>query len=206
MKKDNAGIKEKLTLRRRALSLVVGPLLVVEAYAGNGAIFSELYHDQETGIALEKDEVKAKHLALQRPAWRVYECDSVGAADAGLLADEPATLIDIDPYGDPWPFISAYLARRRAPGTFVLAVNDGLRRGIKLGVAANYPSVRDAVLEFGADLWDVYLEACRRLLEIKAEQAGCRLLCFEGFYAGFARQMTHYYAVLEMPRRVAGIA
>lgn len=198
MKKDNAGLKEKLALRRAALEETDGPLVCLEAYAGEGVLGSSLYQEAACGVAIEKDERKATKLCRERPAWRVYQADAVGALAAGLSADVPFTFIDIDPYGDPHPAINAVLAPGRLlAGRVVLAVNDGLRQKVKMGGAWQAKSLRDAVRQFGGDLFDTYIEVCRWLIEKRAGEVGYHLTRFRGFYGGHAQQMTHYYAVLE---------
>lgn len=178
--------------------------VVLEAYAGKGKLYDHLYRDFSHGAALEKNEQKAAYLARQRPSWKVYECDSVAATKAGLLADQPFSFIDIDPYGSSWDFIDAYFCTHQAwPERAVLAVNDGLRRNIKLGTAWKIKVLAEAVRTFGSDLYDIYLSVCRWMLEKKAAEVGLTLSGFEGFYAGHAKQMTHYYAVLT-PRSVHG--
>lgn len=198
MKKDNAGILSKKTLRRRALEFMQDTPVILEPYAGEGALFEELYTDAEFGVAIDKDEAKTKLLVEQRPAWRVYQCDSVEAVRHGLAADVPFNYLDADPYRDPWPVIMAFLRRPRARADrLVLAVNDGLRRGLKMGTAWKVRTVRPALVKFGAEvIRDDYISVCRWLMERHALHAGYEIAEFEGFHAGHAQQMTHYYAVL----------
>ena len=202
MKKDNAGFRDKLRLRREALKEVAPDaenrrLVVLEAYAGEGHIGRELYSSASPGVALEKNERKAGRLARERPAWRVYECDSVKALAAGLASDVPFNLVDLDPYGSPWPCVDALFAHgRRMADRLVIAVNDGLRQHVRIGRAWRGHDLHDAVARFGNDLHDVYLEVCRYMMQNKADQAGYDMIGFRGFYAGHTRLMTHYYAVL----------
>lgn len=199
--KDNAGLREKLALRREALAELGENPLVMELYAGTGQIGARLY--EAPGVAIEKDEVKAAVLARRRPAWRVYEADAVKVVELGLARDLSVNFFDIDPYGDPWPAVAAVLSRGDAlPRRFVLAVNDGLRRGVKMGVSWRYKSLAAAVRKFGADLHDEYLAVARWLLARRAGEADLRLARFRGFYGGHARQMTHYYALLEKGPRL----
>ena len=132
MKKDNDGIRAKKTLRRRALDVLGVEPIVIEGYAGEGALYEELYAEAPPGVAIEKDEAKAKFLADQRPTWRVYQGDSVEAIRQGLADDVAFNFVDADPYGDPWPFIMAFLRlpRERAdrPIAYQCAAADPSRR------------------------------------------------------------------------------
>lgn len=204
MKKDNAGFHEKVKLRQRALTNIRDPLSVLEVYAGEGKLGSKLYGEAAFGIGFEKNEKKCQKLSRLRPSWRIYEGDAVGMCAAGvgaLQADESAralTVVDFDPYGDPWPAISALLrGEAKLAPRIVIAVNDGLRQKVKMGGAWASHSLEPVVEKFGADLFEVYLEVCRYLLEENAREGGYSLAGFEGFYGGAMKQMTHYYAVLE---------
>ena len=197
MKKDNAGLQDKLKLRRRALSYVEGDLLPLEVFAGAGTVGRELYREADRGTAFEKDPAKTERLARDRPAWRVYEGDAIVLTAAAAFF--PGTnYVDVDPYGDPHPAIAAvFEAAAHLADHFVLAVNDGLRQYVRMGKAWSGTSLQGIVAQYGTNLWAVYLDVCKRLVTEKAGEASYRLTRFEGFYAGHARQMTHYYAVLQ---------
>jgi len=193
MKRDNKGLKDKLVLRRRALSYAMdGPCL--EAYAGYGLLFEELYRQRfPVGIAFDKNRDKAAHLARSRPEWAVYESDPVPAFSARLHQDVPFSFVDIDPYGACWPLLTSLFHERQAfQDTVVIAVNDGLREHLKWGHGGDF----GVPPEFWGSEYDQYLALCKILIEKKAEQIGYNLLRFEGFYAGYQNQMTHFYATL----------
>lgn len=194
MKKDNAGLAEKVRLRLEALKHLDATPYVLECYAGRGEIGARLYG--ERGIAIEKDEVKAALLARRRPSWAVYEGDCVAALRAGLAAEEPVNFVDVDPYGDPWPAVEAFLSRRESSGPVVVAVNDGLGKTIKMGNSWKIKSLSRAVDHFGSDLWDIYPKVCRWLFGEIATENGYRLEHFAAFRGGASQQMTHYCAVL----------
>lgn len=197
-KSDNKGLREKLRLRREAMARLGVAPLVCETHGGFGVIGGHLYRDLPRGVAIEKDEQKAARLARERPGWRVYEGDSTSALSRGLAGDLPINLLDADPYGDPWPTIRAFLlSERERPQRIVVAVNDGLRRGLRIGAGWRYGSLKDAVLEFGADLHPVYLQVARWMLDQEAARGGYRMEDFRGFYGGHSQGMTHYYGVLE---------
>jgi hypothetical protein len=199
-KKDNSGIKDKIALRKRAIEQIkkhTGDLVVLDAYAGSGKLYERFYRGM-LGVAMDSSEEKCAYLANQRPTWPVYECDAPAAIAAGIASNIPFSIVDIDPYGDPWPCISAFLdSDRQRSETFVLAVNDGLRQSIKMGIAWRVRSMHDAVMEFGTDLNDRYLEICRWMIEKKSHATGYSLVGFEGFYGGHAKQMSHYYALIK---------
>ena len=196
MPKDNAGLPNKVAVRARALERLSDRPIILETHAGEGVVYDRLYR-AACGACLERDETKSYRLATQRPTWRVYQVDAIAALRAGLEADTPFSLVDIDPYGDPWPTIRAYMAAHREfPARFMIAVNDGLRRNIKMGTAWKIASLRDAVRHFGTDIHDQYLAVSRWMLEREANDANLSVARFEGFHAGANKQMTHWLAEL----------
>lgn len=201
VKKDNAGLDEKLRLRRAALeALGVRSPVIVEAYAGLGVIGSRLYVTRSAaGVAIEKDEAKACRLATDRPTWRVYEGDCIRALAAGLAADLEVSLLDLDPYGDPWLAHRAFWEseRKRAPRLAVV-VNDGLGKRTKMGMSWTTGSLRPIVARFGQDIFgDQYLTCCRWAMGRDSAKAGYRLLDFRGFRGGHGGQMSHFYGIFE---------
>lgn len=196
-KKDNAGFREKIALRERALSHVGTALVPLDAYAGAGAVGATLYASASTGSAFEKDPAKCEQLVRQRPSWRVYQGDTIGLLAAGIAC--PGTnYVDLDPYGDPWVAADAlFYGKTDLAPRLVVAVNDGLRQKVKMGGAWSCNSLSSVVRTYGADLYASYLDVCRHLMEQKARERGYALAGFEGFYGGHAKQMTHYYAVLQ---------
>jgi hypothetical protein len=197
-KKDNSTFRLKANLRKKALEYLVDPV-VMETHGGAGKLFDVCYRGLEQGIVFEKDARKVKLLALQRPTWRVYQAGCEGAIKAGVGADLSVNLLDIDPYGDPWPVIDAFFeSDRERPGLLCVAVNDGLRQKARTGSSWHVGSLQNAVSRYGNDLHPVYLEVCQEMLKEKARGAGYSLTRFAGYYCGYAKQMTHYLGVLEL--------
>src|SRR3972149_5544098 len=131
MKKDNSTIRLKVALRHRALKETPPGLMVLETHGGAGRIYERCY-DARRGVVIEKKLEKAEHLAKQRPTWRVYQGDSVKALGAGLAKDVQFGLVDIDPYGSPWPVIEALFAKSRQwPQGVPAVLNDGVRQKSK---------------------------------------------------------------------------
>ncbi|MFO8154416.1 MAG: hypothetical protein R6U87_00105, partial [Thiohalospira sp.] len=100
----------------------------METHGGLGQIWSVCYRGLTDGIVIEKDPERARFLARQRPTWAVYQ----GAAEVVLAGGGGAhlcvTVLDVDPYGDPWPTIGPFFQSDRPfPETLAVAVNDGLR-------------------------------------------------------------------------------
>jgi hypothetical protein len=183
---------------RREVLAAVGDPVVMETHCGFGAVYDRCYRGLRFGVAIEKQEDRARAAALRRPAWAVYEGDCVAMLGAGLAADVPVNVLDVDPYGDPWPAVRAFLASRPPPpGPLHVVVNDGLRNYVKLGKAWTSLSLRPIVERRGGDLYDVYLEVCRELMGRIAGEHGYRLAGWEGYYCGKLRNMTHYAARLE---------
>ena len=200
MKRDNSTYQKKVMLRRTMLELAEGMDLapvVMETHGGMGKIFSACYRTVSDGVVIEKKPERAAFLARQRPAWFVYEADCVEALRAGVGGVLPVNVLDVDPYGDPWPTIEAFFGSDRDwPATMFVVVNDGLRQGIRMGRAWGVESLRGVVERYGNDLHDVYLDVCRELMSEKAGLAGYDVDRWAGYYCGHQDQMTHYLAVL----------
>jgi hypothetical protein len=175
------------------LKLVDNPV-VMETHGGYGAIWNQCYMDIAQGVVFEKDADKTKVLAVQRPAWAVYECDCEMALAAGVGSHLPVNFLDCDPYGAPWPVLDAFfLSDRPFPPTLAIVVNDGLRQGLEMNGGWKVESLRDVVSVYGNNtLYANYLEICKELLQEKASQRGYTLTRWAGYYCGHAQQMTHY--------------
>lgn len=196
MQKDNSTLRQKIALRQAVLREIEAPVLM-ETHGGYGRIFTRCYRGIDAGCVLEKDSNKAKFLAQQRPTWAVYEGDAAALLSIGAGAHLRINLLDVDPYGDPFPTIHAFLMSQRPPvDSLWIVVNDGLRQKTKMGGAWSVETLKPAVAEFGNDLYPCYLDVCRWLLHKEAEQAQANLLRFSGYYCGYQKQMTHYAAML----------
>jgi len=197
-KKDNSTLRQKSLLRQKLLAEIDDPV-VLETHGGAGKLFLACYKDVAAGIVFEKEPVKTAILAQQRPAWLVYECDSRHALASGVGARLQPDFFDLDPYGDPWPFIDCLLAGGHyRPVRMALAVNDGLRQKLKLNGGWSVRSMRQMVERHGNNsLYANYLEICRENMAGLAQAAGYHLVRWAGYYCGHVDQMTHYAAVLE---------
>lgn len=198
--KDNSTFRQKAALRRVALKrladLGVSAPVVLETHGGSGRLFDACYAHLDSGAVFEKDPTKSARLGRQRPTWAVYEADCIEALAAGAGRHLQIDLLDVDPYGDCWPVLDAFLTSDRpfAP-VMALAVNDGLRQKLAIG-AWDVASMQDMVLRYGNKLHDRYLEICLELLEEKAARAGYDVDHFAGYYTGHGKNMTHFLAVL----------
>jgi len=197
MQKDNSTFQQKAALRRAVLAEIDRPV-VMETHGGIGAIYRACYSGVKQGIVFETNERKADILAGQRPSWSVYQSDSTKALAVGAGAHLEVNVLDLDPYGEPWPTIAAFFGtdRPRANRLWVV-VNDGLRQKVGMGGAGKVGSLQKMVQRYGNNLHDIYLDICRELLAEHAKAAGYALRRFRGYYTGHAQQMTHYAALLE---------
>ena len=199
MKQDNLTFRQKLALRREMLKHLTDPPVIMETHGGLGKLFMSCYRHVESGVVFERDPDRAAVLSQQRPTWAVYEGDAEAAIGQGGGSHLMVNVLDIDPYGQPWPVIDAFFKsdRPRAASLFV-AVNDGLRQHTRLKKGVANESLSEAVIEFGENLFPVYLDVCRWLMEQKAGQAGYGLTRWAGYYCGKFKNMTHYLARLEL--------
>jgi hypothetical protein len=194
-KKQNAGFDEKQRLRR----IVLGgwqPSRVIETHGGEGRIHRAFYASAEEGCAFEVREDLAARMAAARPSWFVYCAKAEAALAAGAGASLPVEVIDLDPYGQPWPALEAFFtSEREFADELRVVVNDGLRLKLRLGSPP--PSMAAAAERWGAHALNRdYLAVARWNLERLAGMAGYEVARFTGFHGGFGQQMTHYGAVL----------
>ena len=197
MQKDNTTLELKVQLRLTMLQRLGQVPVVIETHGGLGSIFERCYKAVTGGAVFETDPDKASVLALQRPSWSVYEGDCVSALRAGVGAHLAANVLDVDPYGDPWPTITAFFhSERTRPREMFVVVNDGLRSNVKTGGAWTTSTLAPVVQEFGNDLYHHYLSICRYLMETLSARAGYTVAGFHGYYCGHGDQMTHCLAVL----------
>lgn len=184
-------------LRRKALEFIPEPM-VMETHGGAGKLYEACYGHIEEGVVFEKDEAKLAILGKQRPTWAVYGANCEAAILGGAGAHLPVNFLDVDPYGDPWPVISAFFSSNRPrPKSVAVVVNDGLRQKTRVGGAWDAGSLSEMVLKYGNGLDAHYLDICQELMESKAAQAGYGLSRWAGYYCGYMDQMTHYLAILE---------
>lgn len=161
-------------------------------------MYDACYRDVLDGIAVEKNSDKAEFLSEQRPEWCVYEADCLAVLNGGATNHLPINFVDLDPYGEPWPILDAYLLGRKSfPDAWVLVVNDGLRQKVRMGGAWSVGSLGKMVAEYGNDaIHDNYLKICQKMIKEKAGNVGFNITRWAGYYCGHADQMTHYAALL----------
>ena len=174
--------------------------VVMETHGGAGRLFARCYSHLPAGVVFEKDPAKAELLGRQRPTWAVYEADCERALREGVGSHLEVNFCDLDPYGEPWPILDAFFdSDRPRAKRLVLVVNDGLRQKLKMNGGWSVNSLHAVVDRLGnSKLYERYLEICRDLVSEKAARAGYALKKWTGFHCGFAGQMTHYCAVLEL--------
>lgn len=195
---DNGTYQEKLMLRQTALRALGGATpVVMETHGGIGDLGATLYKDVVDGVVFEKESDRTLVLAHQRPSWAVYEGDCVNAIRLGAGAHLTVNLLDVDPYGDPWPAIQAFFGSTRpfAP-RMVVVVNDGLRQKVRGGGAWDSSTLAPVVEIWGNNLWGRYLEACEWLMKQAADKAGYQVDLFEGYYTGVEKKLTHTLSIL----------
>jgi hypothetical protein len=197
MQKDNSTFQQKAALRRAVLAEVKEPI-VMETHGGIGAVYRACYSRVTHGIVFETNERKAGVLAGQRPTWSVYQSDCTKALAAGAGAHLEVNVLDLDPYGEPWPTVAAFFGSERPRASSLwIVVNDGLRQKVRMGGAGKVGSLQKMVQKYGNNLHDIYLDICKELLSDHAKAAGYAIRRFRGYYTGHAQQMTHYAALLE---------
>lgn len=164
-----------------------------------------MYSQIPQGVVFELDAAKAEVLAAQRPSWSVYEANCITALRAGAGGHLECNVVDLDPYGEPWPIVEALFASERPwPARLAIAVNDGGRVKVQLTGAWEVKSLRPALEHFGIGfMYPQYLAVCRWNLERLARPKGYTMTDWTGYYCGKAGCMTHYGAILERETKAA---
>jgi hypothetical protein len=183
---------------RKQLALSAPPV-VLETHGGAGKVFDRVYYDCPRGIVFEVDAGKAEILCRQRPSWSVYQARTDVMLAEGAGAHLQVDLVDVDPYGEPWPVLEAFFRSERPRARRVgIAVNDGLRQKLRLQGGWSVNSMRGAVERWGnAVLHEKYLDVARWKVEQLAELQGYQVTGWTGYFCGYNDDMTHYAAVLE---------
>ncbi|MEO0987504.1 MAG: hypothetical protein AAFY20_18490 [Cyanobacteria bacterium J06639_14] len=108
-------------------------------------------------------------------------------------------MLDVDPYGSPWPTIRAWFESDRPRAeTLHVVVNDGFRQKLKINGGWDSEETQRFVTEYGNHgVYDSYLEICQRMIADLSGQVGYEVRDWWGKYCGHSLGMTHYWAVLE---------
>lgn len=196
--KDNSTFTAKVRLRRAVLAAAAPNPIVLETHGGWGRIFDRTWFKAGGGLVMEKLEDKAEALAFQRPTWRVYQCDSLKALQAGAARDMRFDIVDLDPYGSPMEYLDALASTgRQWPDRWHLVVNDGLRQMVGRGGSWKTRALQRMVQRWGNNLYPVYLEVARELVCEFGDRIGYRVAGWHGYYTGAGERMTHYWAAME---------
>ncbi len=199
--KDNSTYRLKVMLRKEAMRLIDGEPIILETHGGRGRLFERCYDGVQRGTVIEKDDAKVSILTHQRPTWSVYQADSEMAIEGGAGSHLTYNLIDLDPYGSPFPTLSAiFCGSQNLADRVQLVVNDGLRQKVKLGGAWHVGCLQDIVKKRGNDLYNVYLAVARELVTKIVADAGFEVTDWHGYYCGHSNDMTHYRAGLTRAR------
>ena len=150
-------------------------------------------------MAFDEKPAKAELLAIQRPTWSVFESNCIPALAAGAGDHLELNLVDVDPYGEPWPVIEAFMQSERPwPERIGFAINDGVRMKLKITGGWDVESLGPAVRQFGnSAMYGDYLAVARWNLKRLVAARGYELAHWTGYYCGHGDCMTHYAAVFD---------
>lgn len=198
MKKDNTTLNQKAALRLSLLKQIQKPI-VLETHAGTGQVWKRVYSEIAQGVAFDEKPAKAELLAIQRPTWSVFESNCIPSLAAGAGDHLAVNLIDVDPYGEPWPVLEAFFKSERPwPERIGFAINDGVRMKLKITGGWDVESLGPAVRQFGnSAMYGDYLAVARWNLKRLAAERGYELAHWTGYYCGHGDCMTHYAAVFD---------
>jgi hypothetical protein len=197
VKLDNGSYRQKVLIRQAAVKQLAEPV-IMETHGGTGQLFRACYAGCPRGVVFDKDGDKVDVLARQRPTWAVYQADCVQAIAAGAGGHLAVDLLDVDPYGDPWPAIRAFFeSKRPRPARVAVVVHDGVLPRLRLMGASGVGSLAEMGKRYGDKIAPFYLEVCRELVAGIAAPGGYGVTQWAGFYSGKSGQNTHWLAILE---------
>lgn len=115
---------------------------VLELAARDGEMWRAVWC-QFGGACVDRDPERAASAARMRPDWACYEGNPERFLSSGMLP-EPWDVVDVDPGGEPWPWVRAWAtsARRFAPVTH-LVVSDAYRHKRNLSAPSRTLVPRD---------------------------------------------------------------
>lgn len=175
--------------------------VVLETHGGFGDLYTRLYSGFR-GYVIEKDPERTEFLAKQRArqGWPVYEGEAARLLGAGLARKVGFDMLDVDPYGEPWPTLEAFFGSERAfQPRMAVAVNDGLRQNARVKGSWRVKSLKEFAKRYGNDKVRAhYLSICEEKLTELARSVGYSVEWWHGYYCGNLDDMTHYGAVLVM--------
>lgn len=120
---DNGSWIAKQALRARVAAVRAGSVL--ECFAGEGRMWRSCWFDRP-GLTNDRDRLKALDAARERQGWGVYSGDTERMLRAGWGAETPFGIVDVDAYGEPWPFVRAWYDSRRVRAPITeLVLTDG---------------------------------------------------------------------------------
>jgi hypothetical protein len=124
-KKHNSKVAHKLLVRQRVAGLLGNSAEILETFSGEGLMYDGCW-SMFSGACIDSDAAKARDSARSRPRWRTYCGDTGRALSAGWLSSVAFDVVDIDPYGEPWPYVRAFFDTERAmPDQWWLILTDG---------------------------------------------------------------------------------
>jgi len=199
MPKDNSSLGRKVALRRKVLAANLGiKPVVMETHGGSGEIWARVYQNVKQGVVFEKKEHLAERLAANRPNWTVMHGDCVSGVAHGCGSHLAITVLDIDPWGAPWPVVDAFFGSDRPfADQMIVMVNDGLLQKLQRGGAWQIDYLAPYVERYGTlGVQDHYLSIARSLLQERAAPVGYQVTAFAGYFCSKMNQLAHYYAIL----------
>lgn len=133
--KHNSSLRLKQTLRLQATRDLPSSARVLEGFAGEGGMYRSCWA-RFAGACMDNVAHKAAWAARTRPNWTCWEGDTLKALEAGMFP-EPFDVVDLDAYGEPWPFVRAWATSSRQFATVThLFLTDGYRRQRNLAAAS----------------------------------------------------------------------
>ncbi len=199
MKKYNSHKKEKISIRRALLNQI-NIDYVVEFYGGKGLMYAHFWH-KLPGMVFERNPLLVSQLALERPDWQIYECDTIKALQGGVASTIPGNILclDCDPFGSPWPAIDTFFANLKSRHRHIAIVaTDGSIQKIMLTGGWDFYGWEPFVQKYGNKLYGKFLLYSKERLAILLESQGYHMTWWQGYY-GHTKKIAFY--VQRLPHR-----
>lgn len=110
---DNGSPLLKQRVRHQVVADHGAPSAVLECFIGEGALYQTCWRGAVAGVAMDMVADKVRAAAAERPHWLVACTEVEGAIQNGIGRYTPFDVVDVDAYGEPWPYVRAWMISRR---------------------------------------------------------------------------------------------
>lgn len=200
-KKKRNSSKAKVVYRKRIADLLPSSAKVLECFAGEGHIYRMCWASFQ-GVTIDKDELSARDASRERTSWAVYQGDTRRALADGLASRTSFDVVDVDCYGEPWPFVKAFFSEHKEyPACWWLVCTDGYAS--QRNTAAGSKTLFGGEGRLAGVGEQDYIKSGRGLVRVAAERQGLKVFAALSFTKnhGVGNMWSHIFLLGTEPRK-----